>query len=299
MSKEAVVVTGGTGLIGRRLCTLLGENGADVRILTRSPRGRAGHYFWNPSALQMDPSALEGTGVIFHLAGENIGDKHWSPERKEAIIQSRRDAALTIFENVRKAPVRPRVFVAASAVGWYGNRGEESLTENSGPGTGFLADTTMRWEKDLKKAENLGMRTVILRVGVVFARDGGALPKMASPIRFFVGSPLGNGRQYTSWIHLDDLCRMFVHAWKQGWQGTYNATAPSPATNAEVTRAIADALRRPLFFPALPGFVLKMILGEMASLVLDGARVVPERALHAGFQYTFPDLAGALKDILG
>lgn len=298
MGKEAVVVTGGTGLIGRRLCTLLAAQGTDARVLSRTPRGKAGHYYWNPASLQLDPSALEGADAIFHLAGENIGDRHWTPGRKAAIQQSRQDAALTIFEGVRKAAHKPRAFIAASAVGWYGNRGDAVLTESSEMGAGFLAETTYQWEKTLKAAENLGMRTTILRIGVVFARDGGALPKIAAPVRFFVGSPLGSGKQYVSWIHVNDLCRMFIHAWKNKWHGVYNATAPEPATNAEVTRTIAEALHRPTFMPAVPGFLLRGILGEMAALVLEGARVLPERAVKSGFTFEYPTLAAALKDTL-
>lgn len=294
-----VVITGGTGLIGKAVASLLMAKGHEVRILSRS----RGTFRWDPEQGTFDMAALEGAHAVVHLAGENIAGR-WTEAKKSAIVESRRKAAALLAESLRRAGVRP-VICAASAIGFYGDRGSETLTEESAAGNGFLAETTALWEQSLRQLESLAERFVMLRVGVVLDRAQGALPKMALPVKFLAGAPLGSGEQYVSWIHIADMARLIAFSLDRNFempglardmQGTYNAAAGA-VTNRAMTDAIGRALHRPVFLPAVPGFILKTLLGEMSTLVLESARVSAEKARTAGFRFRFADLDQALSDI--
>lgn len=304
-----VLVTGATGLVGGHVTRMLTAQGHEVRSLSRSK----GPFLWDPAAGRMDESALQGVDAVVHLAGENIAGR-WTAARKRAIVDSRQRAtALLARALARSAAAGKRpVVVAASAIGFYGDRGDELVNEESAAGTGFLADTTLLWEKALSELSDHSSRSVILRIGVVLDRHLGALPKMAQPVKFFAGAPLGSGRQFISWIHVEDLARIVCLAvdpsfekdstpgqLSQTMQGIFNAAAPNPVTNKQMTEKIAHALGRPQFLPAVPAFVLKALLGDMSMLVLESTRVSCQKLLELGFRFRFPDLEGALNNLLG
>jgi uncharacterized protein (TIGR01777 family) len=236
--------------------------------------------------------------AIVNLAGENVGDGRWTAERKRRILESRIKATRALVEAMKSQPNRKRVLVNASAVGFYGVRGEETLDEQGSPGGGFLAEVVRRWEEEAKKAENVA-RVVILRFGVVLAKNGGALGKMLLPFRLGAGGPIGSGNQWMSWVDRDDVIRIILWAIDHDEvRGTYNVTAPEPVRNRDFVKALGKALHRPAFMPA-PSFALKLIFGEMADEMLTGGqRVVPARATSEGFVFQYPTLAAALEHAL-
>jgi uncharacterized protein (TIGR01777 family) len=297
-----VLITGGTGLIGSRVAAMLGQKGHEVRLLSRSRPP----YTWDPEHGQITDRALDGVDAVVHLAGENIAGR-WTQEKKAAIVESRRRAAELLVQAVGKSGRRP-VIVCASAIGFYGDRGSELLTEDAAPGKGFLAETTGLWEESLKKLGAAASRSVILRIGVVLDKHLGALPKMVQPVRMFAGAPLGSGRQYMSWIHIEDLARIICLAidrtfespgLKTDLSGVFNAVAPAPVSNREMTQSIARTIHRPAFLPAVPEFVLKTLLGDMSALVLESARVSSGKIESAGFSFRYTDINSALLDLLG
>lgn len=285
-----VLLTGGTGFIGSRLRVRL-ANGHAVRVVSRGPRG---DVTWEPAALR---AAVAESDAVVHLAGENLIARRWTPARKARLRASRVDTTRQLAEAV--ADARPRVFVTASAIGYYGASPDRRFVAGDGPGDDFLARLCADWEAARQPAVDAGVRTATVRIGVVQGRGGGALEKMLLPFRLGVGGPLGNGRQWVSWIHLDDLLAMFV--WlldDERTQGVYNGTAPNPVTNRELSRALGRVLHRPAVLPA-PGFVLRIVLGEVAGLLLEGQHVTPGRALEAGFRFRFPEIEPAFRDLLG
>ncbi len=296
-----VVVAGGTGFIGRRLVERLAGSGHEVAVLTR----RAGAATLLSSARLVPWSegtawenALDGADGIVNLAGESVAQR-WTAAVKRRILESRLEAVAKLSAAVGRAPGRPRVLVNASAVGYYGARGDEELTEDSPPGGDFLARTCVAWEEAARAISARGPRVVRLRIGTVLAADGGALAKMLPPFRAFAGGPLGSGAQWMSWIHREDLVDLVLFALANpGAEGILNAAAPAPVRNRDFARALGKALGRPALLPA-PAPVLRSLLGEMATLVLDGQRVVPRRAAELGFRFRFPELPEALRDILG
>lgn len=296
-----VAITGGTGLVGSRAAAMLTEKGHEVRLLSRTRPP----FLWNPDAGEISQAALDGVDAVVHLAGENIAGR-WTQAKKNAIVESRQRAADLLLHALQNSGKRP-VVVSASAIGYYGDRGEEVLTEDSRPGSGFLAETTALWEKALARFDSAASRSVILRIGVVLDRHLGALPKMALPIRMFAGAPLGSGKQYLSWIHIEDLARLICFAIDRSFEprglktdlnGIYNA-AVAPLTNREMTQKIARAIHRPAFLPAVPEFVLKTMLGEMSALVLESARVSSGKIEAAGFVFRYADIDAALANLLG
>ncbi len=285
-----VLLTGGTGFIGSRLKARLG-NGHAVRVVSRGP---GGDVTWEPSALR---AAVAESDAVVHLAGENLIARRWTPAQKARLRASRVDTTGQLAEAV--ADARPRVFVTASAIGYYGASPDRRFVAGDGPGDDFLARLCADWEAARQPAVDAGVRTATVRIGVVQGRGGGALEKMLLPFRLGVGGPLGHGRQWVSWIHLDDLLAMFV--WlldDERTQGVYNGTAPNPVTNRELSRALGRVLHRPAVLPA-PGFVLRIALGEVAGLLLEGQHVTPGRALEAGFRFRFPEIEPAFRDLLG
>jgi len=299
---KRVVVAGGTGLVGRPLVQALLDLGAEVTVLTRDP-GRAKLPPGARARTWEDlPAALDGADTVINLAGEGIADKRWSATRKAALLASRVDATRRIVAALGTCAQRPAALVNASAIGFYVPTGEEPVDEASDSGLSFLAEVCRAWEIEAMAAAALGVRVALVRIGVVLAREGGALPKMALPVRWFQGCKLGTGSQGLSWVHLDDLVAMFVEAARNpAWSGIFNGTAPKPLSNEAFTRALAQRLHRPLL--PVPGFVTagatRLVLGQLAEeLLLQGAFVKPARVLEQGFQFRFPTAEKALEDLL-
>ncbi len=301
-----ILITGGTGLVGNELTEQLLRNGHTVSILSRSKQHipNVSVYTWNLKKGEIEDGALQNVDVLVHLAGAGIADERWTNERKKIIIDSRVqpvELLLAKFKTIGKAP---KAFVSASAIGFYGgDRGDERLTEKSAAGDDFLADCTVRWEAIADKfGRELGCRVAKIRIGVVLSKDGGALPKLIQPIKFGAGAALGSGKQWMSWIHITDLAAIFVKTIEDDTTlGAYNATAPYPVSNEEMTKVAANALNRPFFLPKVPAFALKLALGEMAIVVLGGTYVENKRLAEAesNFTYQFPEINKALINLLG
>lgn len=296
------LVTGATGTIGRALEARLD---GDTVVLSRDPEAarralpRATALGWN-GVDDLPAGALEGVEAVFHLAGEPVAEGRWTEAKRARIKDSRVLGTRALVRSIAARPAgeRPRVLVSASAVGFYGSRGDEVLTEASAPGEGFLPDVCRAWEDEARAAEALGVRVVLLRVGIGLAREGGALARMLPMFKLGVAGKLGRGDQYMPWIHVEDVVNLFVHAARtESISGPVNAVSPEPVTNADFTRGLARALARPAIFAA-PAPVLKMALGEMACVVLASQRVLPERAVASGFAFAFPSLDDALLDLV-
>ena len=297
-----VIVTGGTGFIGSKICENLVAKGHEVVLFTRDASRSRDHLHpkivvvsWAPGASW--ESWISGAGAIVNLAGENIAQR-WTDAAKRRIAASRVDAAERLCAAIAKAPVKPSVLVNAAAVGYYGPHGDETLDEDSPPGTDFLATTCVAWEEAARKAEALGVRVALIRTGVVLG-DGGALAKMLPPFKAFAGGPVGSGRQWMSWIHRDDLVALFAFALQnEAARGPINGTAPNPVTMKEFAGALGRALHRPSLIP-VPAAAVRALLGEMATVVLDGQRAIPRKALSLGFTFRFPEVGPALRDAVG
>jgi len=295
-----ITITGASGFIGRRLMKLLTTNGHTLHVLSRHagtnlpPNVRLS--VWDAFAGPAPDAALRDADAVIHLAGEPVAQR-WTAESKRRIRESRVQGTQRLVEAMGKLPEPPRALVCASAIGYYGNRGDEILAESSAPGSDFLSEVCTAWEREASGAEQLGVRVVRLRIGIVLAPQGGALARMLPPFRMGAGGPLGNGRQWMSWIHLDDLCEMFRFAAEQPVRGAMNGVAPYPVTNADFTRTLAATLHRPAIFP-VPQFALRTMFGEMAEVLVSSQRVSPKGVEAAGFQFRYPQLAPALADLL-
>jgi uncharacterized protein (TIGR01777 family) len=291
-----VVVAGGSGFLGEPIVKRLLARGDDVAVLSRNPsQVRAGRALqWDARTQAAWSEEAASADVVINLAGENIGEGRWTDERKKRLIGSRLDATAAIVEALRREPARARTLISASAVGFYGNRGDEVLDENSKRGDGFLAELVERWEAAAREAESIA-RLLIVRFGVVLGVDGGALKKMMIPFKLGVGGPVGNGMQWMSWIDRDDAVRFVEWAIdRDAARGVINATAPQPVRNRDFARALGRALHRPAVMPA-PAFALRLAFGEMAEeVLLGGQRVLPRRAEAEGFAFGAPDLGAAL-----
>jgi hypothetical protein len=296
-----VVISGSSGLVGAALARSLLAAG-DVPVALVRPGGRATlgeRAAWDPSGKQVDLAALEGADAIVHLAGENIASGRWTEARKRAIRESRVAGTSTLADAILRAERPPKVLVSASAVGYYGDRGAEELREDSGPGTGFLSEVCQAWEAAARPAE-ARCRVVVLRIGMVLAKQGGVLARLVPPFRAGLGGPVGPGTQWASWIRLHDLLAVIERAIEDpAFNGAYNCTAPAPVTNRELTKALGQALRRPTILPA-PSFALRLVLGEMADeLLLASTRAIPARLTALGFPFQAPTLDQALALELG
>lgn len=295
-----IAISGAFGTIGRRLLSQLAADGATLHALGRraEPNLPAGarSFAWDPPREEPPAAALDVDAVI-HLAGENVAQR-WTAEARRRILESRVEGTRNLVRAMARLARKPAVLICASATGYYGSRGDETLDESSAPGSGFLADVCRAWESEALAAEALGMRVVRMRTGVVLDPGGGALPRMLPPFRMGAGGRLGSGRQWMPWIHRDDLTALFRFALDGSLAGAVNAVAPDPATNASFTRALARALGRPALIP-VPAFALRALFGEMAGMLLDSQRVVPRQAEAAGFRFRFPQLESALSELLG
>lgn len=300
-----VLVSGATGFIGKALCASLKAQGQTFTAFSRRPEkakaalpGVKEAYKWRPM-LELPPlPAIEGAGAVVHLAGESVAGR-WNTLKKRKIKESRLIGTRHLVEALGEAKKRPSVFICASAVGYYGDRGEEELTEDSGPGNDFLAQVCQEWEAEAKRAEALGIRVVSVRTGIVLGLGGGALQQMLLPFKLGLGGPLGNGKQWMPWVHIDDVVGIFLHAIQnENVKGPMNATAPQPVRNREFTKTLAQVLRRPAFLPA-PAIGLRLILGEFAQVLLSSQRVLPKRAQASGYTFRHPSLEPALRALLG
>jgi len=295
-----LVVTGASGFIGSALCAQLLEQGHSLTLFTRgSPRdgGSAAKRWlhWTPGTLREWKSALDGVDGVINLAGEPIAEKKWSHTQRHRIETSRIDSTDSLVQAIAEAKQKPQFFISASAIGYYGPRSDETITEEASPGNDFLSVLCRDWEEEAKKAEELGLRVVRLRTGIVLGSGGGALKKMVEPFKFFIGGQLGSGKQWMSWIHLEDHVRLTIELMNNPQaRGPVNATAPNPVPNKEFCQTLAKVMHRPCWATA-PAFVLRLALGEMADMLLTGQRVVPAAAEKLGFQFHYANLEDALE----
>jgi len=297
------LVTGATGFVGPRLLRLLDK----PTVVTRDPdraRRSIGHLVgrivrWDPMQGAVPAEAFEGVDAVFHLAGESVAASRWTAKQKARIRDSRVIGTRHLVQGIAHAAHKPAVLVSASAVGYYGSRGDEELTESASPADDFLAEVCVAWEREAMAAEQQGVRVVTARTGIVLGSGaGGALAKMLTPFKLGAGGPLGNGRQWMPWVHVADLARLYVHAADTASiRGPMNAVAPHPVRNSEFTKVLARQLHRPAFMPA-PYLGLRLVFGEFAQVLFASQRVIPRVALDTGFVFQYPDLASALREIL-
>jgi uncharacterized protein (TIGR01777 family) len=295
-----VLISGGSGLVGKALCEKLQAKGYDVAILSRSNKDEFKTYLWDPKNNKIDPEAIASSDYIIHLAGANIAKKRWSSSRKKIIIDSRVQSTNLLFEELKKQNKKLRAFVSASAVGYYGAiTSDKVFTEEDTFADDFLGQTCQKWEQAAQQFKTLNIRTTILRTGLVLNKQGGALSKMLIPIKLGLASALGTGKHYIPWIHIDDLCEIYIKAIEDNqMDGIFNAAAPDFQTNKSFTQAIAKVLNKPCWLPNTPSVFLKFILGEMSDLLLKGSRASSAKILKKGFIFRFPKLEDALKNLL-
>jgi uncharacterized protein len=299
--KDNVLITGGSGLIGSRLTALLNKLGFAVTHLSRAPRTeKTQTFFWSIEKHQISPEPFKITDAIVHLAGANIGDKRWTEKRKHEILKSRLDTTRLLYDELKSREHKVKTFISASAIGYYGtNDNQTLLTENRGPGSGFLADVVRQWEEAVDQISTLGIRVVKIRTGIPLTTHGGVVKELMRPVKFYVGAPLGSGKQFLSWIHIDDLSKIYVKALQDtNMLGAYNAVSPNPVTNREFIYELARAMKKPVLLPPVPAFVLKFMFGEMADLILTGAKVSSQKIQAAGYQFQFNNVDDALRDLM-
>lgn len=302
-----VIITGGSGLIGRALAASLLNGGGDkheVIVLSRNPQRVSGLpngvqvVGWDGRSTQGWGQLVEGADAIVNLAGANLSEGRWTEQRKRLIFDSRVHAGQAVTQAIEGARLKPKVLVQASAVGYYGPHGDEKITEDAPPGNDFLAQVCIAWEASTAPVEGWGVRRVVIRTGLVLSTEGGALPRMAMPFKMFVGGPLGSGRQWLPWIHIaDEVGAIRFLIGKEDASGPFNLTAPEPVTNAQFSRVLGRVLNRPSALP-VPSIALRLMFGEMSTVLLEGQRAVPQRLLAAGYQFRFPNLEQALRHLL-
>ncbi len=297
---KTVLITGGTGLVGGELSKLLTSKGYKVTHLSRNPTQK--HYqtfYWDIKKDEIDDEAITSADAIIHLAGAGVSDKRWSEDWKKEIYNSRIDSTRLLKNKVAELNPKLEHFVSASAIGYYGwDTGHKLVDESSSKGTGFLADVVEDWEKEVDTIEQLNIKVSKVRIGIVLSGKGGALVELMKPIKYWVGAPLAPGNQYMSWIHIQDLCGIFVHALQNSKGDVYNGVAPNPRTNKEFTKEVASVLKKPLWLPNVPKFALRLIVGEMADILVGGNKVSSKKVEDAGFNFQFATLDHALQDLL-
>ncbi|MEJ5993320.1 TIGR01777 family oxidoreductase [Pedobacter sp. Du54] len=301
MSKN-ILITGATGLVGKALIPNLLNQGHRISVLSRKKNDIAGVnvYSWDVRKQIIDTAAFEGVDTIIHLAGEGIADKKWTDKRKAQIINSRVKSAELLYKTIRECRAAVTTFISASAVGYYGDRRDEFLWEDSDPGKGFLSNCCLLWEAAADEGMAMGIRVVKVRIGIILSKENGALVAMAKPIKFFVGAPLGSGKQWMPWIHIDDIVGIFTKAVEdEAMVGAYNGAAPYPSSNKLVVKRIAWHLGRPVWPINVPKFLLKTILGERCILVLMSTNTAADKIVKAGYVFKFTDVDAALKEIYG
>ncbi|MEN0056350.1 MAG: TIGR01777 family oxidoreductase [Mucilaginibacter sp.] len=302
MSKKNILITGGSGLLGRRLTRVLLNKGYSVSHLSRKPGNNPDikTYVWDINKGLIDEHCIEGIDTIVHLAGTGIADKRWTDARKKELIDSRVRSIGLIYDLLKKKPHQVTTVVSASGIGYYSNRGDELMTEADAPAKDFIAHCCVLWEAAVDEGEKLNLRVVKFRTGVVLDKEGGALPTLAKPIKLYIGSPIGTGKQWVPWIHWADVVNIYMEAIENhGLKGVYNMVAPNPVTNKQLTQAVAKQLHKPLWAPNVPAFMLKLLLGEMSSIVLGSTKVSAQKIQDAGFKFSYTELPAALKEIYG
>lgn len=292
-----ILISGASGLVGKHLIPTLKAKNHEIYKLVRKTPKADDEIEWNAEVgfSDAEQAKLENFDAVIHLAGDNVASENWSDEKKRKIKDSRVVGTRVLVDALKKCENPPKIFLSASATGFYGEREDEILTEDSAPGKSFLADVCMAWEDEIKRAEAFA-RVAFLRIGIVLAKDGGALEKMLTPFKFGVGGTVGSGKQWMSWIALDDLIKIFHFALDdENRRGAFNAVAPNPVTNAEFTDTLGKVLHRPTILP-IPEFAIKLLFGEMGeTLLLEGTRVLPKRLQEAGFEFEFANLEAAMK----
>lgn len=296
----SILVTGGTGFIGKYLCNLLGSKGYNVLILSRNKTNSPNTFYWNISENYIDPKAIKLADYIVHLTGAGIADKRWTKKRKEELIDSRVKSTNLLFNKIKEFNPTLKGFISASGIGFYGAVTSSKIySEKDSVGTDFLAEVCKVWESASSQFKSLNIRTVIFRTGIVLSKKGGAFEKMSQPIKLGFGSPIGTGNQYIPWIHIDDLCNMYVEAIENNeLNGIYNAVAPEHITNKELTKKIANSLHKKIWLPHVPDFILRLIFGEMALILLEGSRISSNKIEKTGFQFKFPTIQKALQELI-
>lgn len=300
-----ILITGGTGLIGKYLTTKLQEHGYDVTILSRvnyeNQKSKVKQYIWDVNNGLIDSEALKTADFIIHLAGANIAEGRWTEKRKKQLVDSRVRSAELIFNSLEKHEYKPKAFISASAIGYYGAVTSDKIyTENDTNHNDFLGYICKLWENAADKFEGLGIRTVKIRTGLVLTKYGSALDKIKTPINMGIGSALGSGNQFMPWIHIDDLCNIYIKAIEDiEMRGSFNAVAPEHITNNEFSNSIATVLSKPFWVPNVPSFIMKLIFGEMADILLEGSKVSSDKIEKSGFNFIYPNLTKALKNLLG
>jgi len=300
-----VIITGGSGLIGRKLTSELAEAGYEVIVLSRRPQEAlsalpAGVQVvtWDGRSAEGWAAFADGAHAIVNLAGSNIAEGRWTPERKQIILQSRLSAGYAVAQAVQQAVHKPHVVIQASATGYYGSRGDELVSEETPAGSDFLARVCVEWERSSAKVGEMGVRYVIIRTGMVLSKEGGAFPKIVAPFRFFVGGPLGDGRQWFPWIHIaDEVSAVRYLLESEQSIGAFNLVAPSPVTARDFARALGQVMKRPASMP-VPSVLMWLVFGEMATILLHGQRAIPQRLLDLGFRFRYSQLEDALRDLL-
>ncbi len=299
--KKHILLTGGTGLIGSNLTKQLLDKGYRVSHLSRTlPKdSQVKTFLWDIDKGEIDEHCIDGVDMVVHLAGAGIADKRWTDKRKKEIVDSRTKSIALIYNLLGRKKHRVSSIISASAIGYYSNRGDELMTETSLPANDFMSKCCGEWEAAVDKGKQLGLRIVKFRTGVVLA-TGGALAKMAMPVKLYIGSPLGNGKQWVPWIHWQDVIDMYFYGIENTkLEGVYNMVAPNPVTNKQLTQAIAKQLHKPLWLPNVPAFFLKLLMGEMSTIVLGSTKVSAQKIKDEGFKFKYPDITPALKDIYG
>jgi len=298
---ETILIAGGAGLIGTSLSGKLKEKGYNVLLLSRkSKRGNSySVYSWNPDKSEIENEAIKRADYIINLAGAGIGDKRWTKKRRELILDSRVKTSELIFNKIQETGKNPKAFITASGIGYYGaGTSEKIFSETDPPAEDFIGQVCQQWEKAAEPFEKSGIRTVKIRTGIVLSKKGGALSRMAVPVKFWIGSALGSGKQYLPWIHIDDLCDIYIMAIEDAkMTGAFNAAAPQHVSNREFMRTLAQVMGKPFFFPAIPSIVLKLLYGKMSDILLYGSRISAVKIISAGYKFKFPDLANAFKEL--
>jgi len=291
-----ILITGASGLIGTALQRSFDEIGHELLLASRKEAKDSQHIQWDVEKGFSEPERLEGVDAVVHLAGESVFGLSWSDAKKKAIRDSRVDGTRSVVEAISKLKARPNVLVAASAIGFYGDRGDEEMTESSAAGDTFLAEVSKEWESEARRAEDAGIRTVLLRTGIILSKDGGALGTMLLPFKLGIGGVVGSGKQWMSWISIDDHIRVINYAIEyENVRGAVNSVSPNPVTNGEFTKTLGEVLYRPTILP-LPSFAVNMVFGEMGdALLLASTRVVPKRLEDAGFEFKYPELKTAIE----
>ncbi len=300
--KATILIAGGSGLIGSRLMEFLSDS-YNFHVLSRSARkstAKVRYFKWDTSTQEIETGALEGVSCIINLAGAGIADKRWTAARKEVLLSSRVDSIATLHSAIEKSGEKLPLYIGASAIGYYGNRAHDPMTEKNGPGTGFLSEVTQQWEAEHQTILDNFERSVLLRIGIVLSTRGGALKEILKPTALGVYGYFGKGEAYYSWVHIDDICKMISEMIsKKSYSGIYNATAPTPLTIKQLVKSIKAAKGKPGLVMPVPTLALKAAMGEMSQMLTDSMRVVPERLLEEGFRFGYEDAVEAVRDVLG